>query len=63
MECGRKRGIQDGSKFFDLRKLDMAIINLINTRRSKFGGGDQEFDFGHIRYEMPMRHSRGDRKE
>lgn len=41
----------------------MVIINLINIRRSKFGGGDQEFDFGYIRYEMFMRYLRGDRKE
>lgn len=40
----------------------MTIANLINTRRSKFGGGDQKFGCGHIRCEMPMRHTSGDRK-
>lgn len=56
MECGRKKEVQDGSKFFDLRKLVKTITNLINTRKSKFAGEDQEFDFRYIRCEMTMRH-------
>lgn len=40
---------------FDLRKLVMTITNLINTRKTQFGGGNQMFYYEHTRSEMPAR--------